>query len=396
MSTTSGVRSAVAQGTLGGVPLAHALVYIRNKRLSGVLELRASAERHAWLVLWKGLVVSSMTTPTVARFGTVVYEMGFIDGTTLDESTIASANAKRPQMDMLLESGAITPAQRDAVLVEQVRRRVHHLFTLPPSTTFTFREGSPSTSQPLVAVDLLAPVWRGLCDFPPDERAAEVLRRLGEHRLKLVSESVIEHADLGAAELALCERLAGTPMTLTELRAASKVPAPRVDLLAYLLLITRCVEVEGSTRTAVPSGAMWAAASVASEPSGSTEAVSVSGADAAREERTKPSSDRMIATAPATPLRGPADTGVAEIRRRAAHLATETPFATLGIAEGASAEAARAAFFRLGRLWHPDRVPAALEEVRPEIERIFAHMTQAHRLLTDPAARPAIVSRNSR
>jgi hypothetical protein len=79
--TTSGVRAApVASGTLNGIPLAHALVYIRNKRLSGVLELRASAERHAWLVFWRGLVVSSMTTPTVARFGTVVYELGNIDG----------------------------------------------------------------------------------------------------------------------------------------------------------------------------------------------------------------------------------------------------------------------------------------------------------------------------
>ena len=391
MSSPSGVRPgavAVACGTLSGVPLAHALIYIRNKKLSGILELNAPAQRGAWLVLWRGQVASSMTTPTVARFGTVVYEMGLIDAETLDRSTIASANEKRAQMDLLLEEGKITAAQCEAVLVEQVRRRVHHLFTLPPETTFTFREGRPSTAEPAVMVDLLAPVWRGLCDFPPDGRAAEVLARMGEHPLRLVSEAVIERAELKPDEIALCEALGRKPMSLAQLRGASILPKSRIDLLAYLLVITRCVEVDGAEHAPLPSGAMWAAAS-AHRSSTSTHAVASSPAHT--------SSDRITANAPKTaPPRGPADLGADEIRRRAAHLAGETAFTTLGLAEGASAEAARAAYFRLGRLWHPDRVPPSLEGVRSEIERIFAHMTRAHGLLTDPAARPAVVARNTR
>jgi hypothetical protein len=404
MSSSSGVRSApVASGTLSGVPLAHALVYIRNKRLSGVLELRASAERHAWLVLWRGLVVSSMTTPTVARFGTIVYELGFIDGKTLDETTVASAESKRPQMDILLERGLITNDQRDQILVEQVRRRVHHLFTLPPSTTFTFREGTPSSSEPAVVVDLLAPIWRGLCDFPPDARGAEVLSRIGDHPLRLVSESIIERAELKPAEIALCEALAQRSMTLAQLRklgqsAATKVPPERVDLLAYLLVITRCVEVNGAEHAPLPSAAMWAAAKVA-KPSTSTEraasAESRESSASAAPSDPRTSTERLTAASAPQP-RGPLQLGIDEVRRRASGLASETPFATLGIAEGASVEAARAAYFRLGRLWHPDRLPPELEEVRADVERIFAHMTQAHRLLTDPSARPAVVSRNAR
>lgn len=375
--STSGIRSApVASGTLSGIPLAHALVYIRNKRLSGVLELRASADRHAWLVFWRGLVVSSMTTPTVARFGTVVYELGYIDGDTLDSSTMESASTKRPQMDVLLERGAITHEQRDRVLVEQVQRRVHHLFTLPPATTFTFREGRPSSNEPLVVVDVLAAVWRGLCDFPPDARAAEVLARVGGHPLRLVSEGALDRAELRPEELALCEALAKKPMTLGELRATTTLPAARVDLLAYLLVITRAVEVEGAARAPLPSGAMWAAA-----PRTSTERLTAA---------------TLAAQSSQAAPRGPRDLGVAEIRRRAASLATETPYAALGLAEGASGEAARAAYFRLGRLWQPERLPAELEEARADVERIWAHMTQAHRLLTDPAARPAVVSRTGR
>jgi hypothetical protein len=384
---------------LSGVPLAHALVYIRNKRLSGVLELRASAERHAWIVVWRGLVVSSMTTPTVARFGTVVYELDMIDGKTLDETTVASAQAKRPQMDILLERGLITHEQRDRILVEQVRRRVHHLFTLPPATTFTFREGNPSSTEPAVAVDLLAPIWRGLCDFPPDARAAEVLARLGDHPLRLVSESVIERAELKPEEIALCEALAQQPMTLAQLRGASKLPPARVELLAYLLVITRCVEVDGAERAPMPSGAMWAAANAArSAPSTPNLRSSASRSSSAESSAHAPhaSMERLTAAAAPHALRGPLELGIAEVRRRAASLASESPFGTLGLVEGASAEAARAAYFRLGRLWHPARLPPELEAVRADVERIFAHMTQAHRLLTDPDARPAVVTRNGR
>lgn len=387
MSSSSGVRSSpVASGTLGGIPLAHALVYIRNKKLSGVLDLRATADRHACLVFWRGLVVSSMTTPTIARFGTVIYELGLIDGAMLDETTIESANAKRPQMDILLERGVIDAAQRDQILIEQVRRRVHHLFTLPPSTTFTFREGTPSTSEPAVVVDVLAPVWRGLCDFPPDGRTAEVLGRIGAHPLRLVSESVIERAELKPEEIALCEALAKTPMTLAQLRKKPGLPKDRVDLLAYLLVITRCVEVQGAEEAPMPSSAMWAKANVTPTD---TPATGGGVAGPIPQPPVPPTSSQKMAAAM---LRGPRDVGVAEIKRRAAGVATESPFVALGLAEGASSEAARAAYFRLGRLWNPDRLPPELADVRHEVERIFAHMTQAHRLLTDPAARPAVVS----
>jgi curved DNA-binding protein CbpA len=50
-------------------------------------------------------------------------------------------------------------------------------------------------------------------------------------------------------------------------------------------------------------------------------------------------------------------------------------------------EAARASFFRLSKLWHPDRLPAALAPFRIEVERIFEHLARAHRTLTDPDAR---------
>jgi curved DNA-binding protein CbpA len=83
----------------------------------------------------------------------------------------------------------------------------------------------------------------------------------------------------------------------------------------------------------------------------------------------------------------PADLGAVGIAHRAATIEHEDPFTALGIPDGASEEAARAAYFRLSKLWHPDRLPGDLAPFLMEVEKIFEHMTRAHRTLTDPDAR---------
>src|SRR5512143_1059073 len=104
MATRSGSRAAItsATGTFADLPLAHALVYVRAKRLSGVLDVRAPAQRHGWVVFWRGQIVSVTTTPTVARFGAVVYELGLVDAGRLDETALTSARERRPQADILV------------------------------------------------------------------------------------------------------------------------------------------------------------------------------------------------------------------------------------------------------------------------------------------------------
>jgi hypothetical protein len=383
MSTRSGSRAAApnvshATGTFADLPFAHALVYVRAKRLSGVLDVRAPGQRHAWIVFWRGQVVSVTTTPTVARFGAVVYELGLVDGDKLDATAETSARERRPQADILVERGIITPSQYRQVLEEQMRRRVHHVFTFPRSTVFMFREGRTSATEPAVAIDVLAPVWRGIKDFPPDDRVREVLDAVGDRPLEIVSESALERAELSGAEARACSALAERPQTIAELRATSTLPPERIDLVAYLLVIARCAEPRGRGRTAAASAALWPA--VAAPSAADREAPLRSG-------ETRIGADRAAhaagVTPPAARVRGPADLGVEGVKKRAAQIDDESPFEALGIPDDATVEAARAAFFRLSRVWHPDRLPPELEPVRAEVARIFRHMSDAHRLLTD-------------
>lgn len=377
MRSGTGGAAAIGSGTLSDVPLAHALVYIRAKRLTGVFEMRAPGGRDAWVVFSRGNVVSVSTTPTVARFDAVVYEMGLIDDTTLDETMLESMRARRPQAEVLVERGAITLAQQRAVVAEQACRRVHHLFTFPTSTVFTFREAHPSSSTPDMHLDVLAPIWRALVDFPPVVTVRDVLAIVNDRDLRLMSEAALERAGLGDQEKALCRLLAERPRTLVELRNATALPRERVDLLVYLLVISRCAQPEGPGRSAAESHEMWAV-----RPEARAAITTRNDLPAARASHPGGGGPEVPA------IIGPLELGAQGIRARARTLDDETTYETLGLLPGASPEAARAAFHRLSRLWSPARLPIELDAVRAEALRIFDRMQEAHRLLTDPDAPP--------
>lgn len=86
---------------------------------------------------------------------------------------------------------------------------------------------------------------------------------------------------------------------------------------------------------------------------------------------------------------GPADLGVAGITARARNVEEEEPAVTLGLSGEPTIEAAKAAYFRLVKLWHPDRIPGELATVREDVGKIFVQMTKAHQTLTDPESRRA-------
>lgn len=380
MNHASGPRKATtanANGTLAQTPLANALVYIRNKKLTGVLELKAPGGREAKIDLWRGMIAHIATTPAVARFGSVVYEMGLIDAATLDASGVDSVKQQKPQADLLVESGKIDRQQRDEAQLEQIRRRVHHTFTYPADTRFEFTEATPAAAEPRILVDPLAPVWRGLLDFPPKDDVGHVLKKVANLPLRMVSESALERAALVGEEKRICEALAIEPMTVAQLRTFAKVPASRVDLLVYLLVIAKCVS---------PEEASYASGTMPSLPdSGDADSEVVpskkrsfrlSGSMASVE-----GGAGMVEEVMATPI-GPIDLGVEGIKKRAGSLAFESPYDALGLREGASVEAARAAYVRLAKLWHPDRLPLELEPVQAEVTRIYVHVRESFRAIT--------------
>lgn len=397
-----------AVGTLAERPLVHLLVYARNRRLSGALELRETGGRRGTITLWRGRIHDVRTQPPVAYFGAVAYELGHIDGATLDATLLEISRSKRLHGEILVERGALTPALRDQILTEQMCRKIHQLFSFPPAATFAFYETRPSADEPPFTLDPIRPAWQGLRASPPVASVREVLARFEKSTLRMSNEGPVARAGLDADEVALCDALTWKPMTVAQLRATAGMPASRVDLLVYLLVITKCAEPAPATASspAMPAAAPRAPSSQANMPAARTSPASIPGMAAAKKTSDSgevrvsmsfkvPSAPAIRATggsspriaAAVAPLFSPADLGAVGIAHRAATIANDDPFTVLGIPETATEEAARAAYFRLSKLWHPDRLPADLAPFRMEVEKVFEHMTRAHRTLTDPDLR---------
>lgn len=405
-----------AVGTLGDTPLAHGLVYARNRRLTGLFELHAppaaegDPDRKAVISLLHGRIIAVDTTPLGlcpgGFFGAIVYELGFIESAMLDVTLLEIAKTRRLHGEVLIERGAITRAQRDEGLVEQIHRKVHHLFSFPDSTRYAFYDTKP-TREAAVAVDAVGPVWRGVREFPPTRFVDETMRRVGESELRATGGG---GALLPPTEAALLQRLAHQPMTLAQMKAsASELSPARVELLVYLLVIAKCVEATNGTRTHPSTGSL-----PANMPSGPMPRVSATMQTpyksplpmaAARSPRPPPArisstkipAQRGAAPAPGTlaALRTPAELGHQGIVARAESIRDESLFDVLGVSDGASEEAVRAAYMRLAKTWHPDRLVSDFDPVRGEIATIFTFMTRAHQTLTDAEARRAYLASHS-
>lgn len=327
----SGARpSRTLSGDLRARPLAVLLAGASERGTSGTFTFTHEARRDT-LTMRLGRIAVVRTSTPITYLGAVLYELGAIDMATLDATLRDVVTDKRLHGDALVARGALTREQVEEGLVEQTRRNVDYLFTLPESAKWTFREdvdelaGARDEDRPLL--ETWPAVWRALRRAPRTAHVDFILSKVdGAFQVKDLG--AVMRFGLSRDELAICERLHARPSTRAALYG-SKLAAEAVDLLVYVLALGRCI------------------------------------------------------TRVETPPIGPMELGAEGVRQRAKRVANEDAHTTLGIARNASVEAARAAYFRLARLWHPDRLPPELAEVREECRAVFTRIGEAHRTLVD-------------
>jgi curved DNA-binding protein CbpA len=72
-----------------------------------------------------------------------------------------------------------------------------------------------------------------------------------------------------------------------------------------------------------------------------------------------------------------------EILARAQSIDTEDYFTMLALPRDATSQQIQTAFFALAKVWHPDRLPSGLADVKEACSRVFARMSEAHQTLSD-------------
>jgi curved DNA-binding protein CbpA len=416
-----------ASGRLDKTPLLHLLVYAMDKGLTGSLELSTvSGGENAAILFYKGQPAKVRTSQPVVYLGQIVLEAGLLDEARLHQTIALKAQSGKLHGQILLEARILDQAQLANALRTQLGRKLVHLLTLPDDSTYGYYDGFDALhgygGPELTPLDPLPFIWGVIRESPPWEHVNVALTKLGAHCLQLAPTAEIARFGFDAKEQAAVDLIRSRPARLTELTAPNLL-SPRVaQLLAYCLLITKQVAIVRSASKEAASPAAAAARFGAAETTTGISKISsgISGisvtpsgvnmsafAPSKAPSRTpppqivqptkpsvapspKPAAKRMSKAPPKDPppeLSAPLKQRWKEILERAQYIDREDYFVMLDIAKDAPTTEIQKAFFDAAKVWHPDKLPPELREVRDACARVFARMSEAHATLSDAEKR---------
>jgi len=428
-----------ASGTLAKTPFLHLLVYALEKKLSGSMELFSPDKRSAAVLFVEGQPAKARTSEPVAYLGRVLLDLRYLSEEQLTRSLadLAREKASRPVLhgELLVAEKIIEPAVLSTGLREQLARKVRYVAAMPAETAYAYYDGFDvlkgwgGSGQGIDPVPLL---WGMLLEGAPWDHVRAALERVSSCSLRLSSGGDLERLGLKTEELEAAQLLGLRPMRASELANAAHLDDRTAQLLAYLLLLTKHVDVlsESVPRMPLPRSPASDGAVTRASPASEFKVARASPASEFKMARASPASDGAVTRAsPASEFkvaRASASSEVAVARasassevavaRRSSRAPTRTPeppptlaaemaqrwreiadrasnidradyFMMLDIPRDATNADVEASFFTLVKRWHPDRLPPELGPVRDACSRVFTRMSEAHATLTDEEKR---------
>jgi tetratricopeptide (TPR) repeat protein len=382
MAEAKSIRPApTANGELSKTPLVHLLVYAHDKRLTGSIELLTADKRSAAIVFANGEPSKVRTSEPVAYLGRVMLELGFVTEEELSRSLAELAKAKASGQklhgEVLVMMGVVKEAQVQAALREQVGRKLRHIAGLPPDTKYGYFDAHDSLHgwgrEVTRGVDPFPVLWGMLREFPPWDHVNAALGRIAASPLKI--RAGVDGARLGleGEELAAIELLRTKPQRVSDIARAAHLNERNAQLLAYLLLATKQVEVLPADRSLPPPSQPATSSRPPSSRPGRVGGSKRPGANM------KVPTPQGFSQEMATRWR--------EILERAQTIDRADYFSMLDLARDASHEEVESAFIALAKKWHPDRLPPELAGARDACARVFSRMSAARATLVDDEAR---------
>jgi len=261
-----------AQGSFAKTPFPHLLVYALERSLSGTFELHVGGQSVATLLFIQGVPAKVRTNDGLHYLGDVMVECGLVSPDAVRASQERMAESPRLQGQILLELGAIDEPRLEAGVRAQLDRKLEHLFGLPSETVFSYYDGVDALQRfggPPTPIDPLPLLWRGVRQAAAWEHVDATLRRVGSAAVRITANAQLDRFQFTRVEAGALDLLRQRPMRVVDL-ANAKVVGPSVaQLLIYVLVITKQVDLV-ETASMRPAGS----AGVAPPPAGSAPQVS--------------------------------------------------------------------------------------------------------------------------
>ena len=398
-----------ATGDLVRTPLAHVIVFVADRKLTGSLVLRGDDGSNSTVYLSSGAPSKVCTTYPGTYLGRVLLQLGYIDDEQLEASLEEMRRTGMLHGELLLATGLIDEAQLVAGLREQMMRRLLKVFEkVREFTTYSFYSSTNLLEDyggsELTPVDPYRVMWEGMHLRPNDPSIDPTIARLGTSLIGINSQADFRRLGFGQQEHRVVEMLGLMPMTMAQVLDLNVMPIRQLKLLMYCLLITKgivMVPAPTSANTANASGGKLSSAQVGSSVL-TQDRQAVEAPQSSTRLGYRLSDDDPPASVPMARMRLkkaiaqkaqkakiPSDPPISKriFLDRARHIESEDYFQVLGIDRGATASEAQTAYFALAKQWHPDRIPPQFDEARDAAARVFTRMTDAYRTLTDPEKR---------
>ena len=370
---TSSVPKPLAEGTLSATPFGHVLLSIQKKALSGTLAVWPDDDQPG-----QDRILFRAGAPAVGRF--------------LD-----------PAAD--LERGMLNIFHRD-------------------KGPYAFYEADligDSSDALRGHVDILALIATALRGDVPKDAMVRVIRKLGLERQRVKKGAPLSRLVLQSNEMAFVELMRAEPATAAIL--IEQFGDPKVaQRMLYLLAITECLQPyrpvsqqklravsssshpaqresspPGARRSSRSSGSMPPPRGSGSYPPGARDSslpggdsvlpTSISNMPPARTLSGEIVAPRAMPGKPPAGLDAEQQKRWEEVARVISMMDRQNYFEMLGVKESAEGNDISKKYMSLAKIWHPDRLPPELSELRPWVEEIFHLFTVASDTLGDAKKR---------
>ena len=353
----------LAHGNFGKTPFPHILVYLMHKRLGGTLEVRDKGDT-VTVYFRDGMPGKVRASAKGKGLGQVLLDLGLISDGQLKACQLEMNASGGFQGQILIRQGAIDAATMVRGLRAQMLLKLVDVFAMTEAeyafydrVNLLVGEG-PDEVFPLDPYPLL---MAGVRTHGLKIRMEPVLESLKGRWFFIESLDRVRRFKPNQREQEICLALASKPRSFDELTGAGKFGLQDVRALLYVMLITK----EIGLLDAAPDGGR------ASMPPDK----------AVRLDSVPPAKRPGAALSPE---------GMAQrekILAKASQISNQNYFEMLEVPLGAPAEDVRKAFFRLAKLYHPDRATGELEDMKETLEYLFYNLSEAQTTLIDPDTR---------
>jgi DNA-binding response OmpR family regulator/curved DNA-binding protein CbpA len=375
-------EKAELQGTLRRMPFARLLQRLYAQKATGaLLLLRDASKKDATkkiISFVDGYPVSVKSNVLAECLGQILLDRRLITERALTDSVARMQAEKRQQGQILVEMGALSPYNLQLALVEQIEAKLFEVFAWPDGK-FMFKHGDEPASREAQRLDRppAALILEGIRRHYDDARQRTVLETYAGRSVALNPNPLLRLQDVTADphELAFIRSIDGTDSAET-LWARAPIPHDKARLLLVALSEAGMIRPSDPPtlrrRTTLQNLAMTPTPGLTGAP---------------------PPAGGLGGVAPQQ-ASGPLTTGqlsmVAETAR------SQDYFWTLGLERGASAGEVDRAYDAQARIFHADRYRNSSEEDRKIAQEVFERLSEAHRVLRDPARRRAYIGKLDR